>query len=444
MHASSLENMYLCYERFVAGSELEQQERVSVLDIGGAAHNGRYRDVFAHPRFAFTAADISAGRGVQLVLQDPYRLPIEDRSIDIVISGQMLEHCEFFWLAFGEMVRVLRPNGFIFLIAPSAGPEHRYPVDCYRFYPDAFRALARYANCAVVDIWRDERGPWQDLVGVFRRHGEPVCAGRVEAPVRIAPTEFRPGAVEEEQIQGAVRYLDVLAQLHAVLKPASYLEIGIRHGASLSLAKGPAIGIDPAPEISHPLASQTVIAVQTSDAFFASPAISPVAPPNFAFIDGFHHAEAALRDFMNVERCAAPGALVVVDDILPNHPAQAERNRRTQVWTGDVWKLAPLLRRRRPDLGLAVLDTAPSGLLLIGGLDPTNRDLWENYNPIVRELQEVVDPPAEVIARTGVVNPASSGWATFLSSIDGGAVSGAALMEALRVLISAVGTGASA
>jgi SAM-dependent methyltransferase len=143
MHASSMENMARCYQRYVVGSALEQQRRVRVLDLGGSDVNGSYRDIFAHPRYAYTAADIAAGPGVHLVLQDPYRLPIEDGSVDIIISGQMLEHCEFFWLTFAEMVRVLAPGGFIFLIAPSAGPEHRYPVDCYRFYPDAYRALAR-------------------------------------------------------------------------------------------------------------------------------------------------------------------------------------------------------------------------------------------------------------------------------------------------------------
>jgi hypothetical protein len=47
-----------------------------------------------------------------------------------------------------------------------------------------------------------------------------------------------------------------------------------------------------------------------------------------------HLFEYALRDFMNVEHCAAPGAIVVIDDIFSSHPAQAERKRRTRAWTG--------------------------------------------------------------------------------------------------------------
>ena len=92
------------------------------------------------------AATGQAGPGVDIVLDDPYRLPFGDGEVDVVVSGQMLEHCEFFWLSFGEMLRILKPDGYLFLIVPSAGPIHNYPVDCYRFYPDAMKALAKYTG----------------------------------------------------------------------------------------------------------------------------------------------------------------------------------------------------------------------------------------------------------------------------------------------------------
>ncbi|NIM51321.1 MAG: hypothetical protein GTO22_19065, partial [Gemmatimonadales bacterium] len=63
----------------------------------------------------------------------------------------------------------------------------------------------------------------------------------------------------------------------------------------------------------------------------------------------------------------------------------AERQRVTRFWTGDVWKLHDCLVRHRPDLLLLPLDTKPSGLLLVAGLDPANRTLSEQYNPLVRQ-----------------------------------------------------------
>ncbi len=432
-----MENMRRCYARHIAGSEFERRDCVRVLDVGGCDVNGSYRDIFAHPRYAYTVADIAAGPGVHLVLENPYRLPLDDASIDIVISGQMLEHCEFFWLTFSEMIRVLRPGGFIFLIAPSSGPEHRYPVDCYRFYPDAYRALARHANCQLVEVWLDPRGPWQDLVGVFRRHGPPPAAERMAEPIAIDPATIRSSDEAEERIQGQLEYIQVLDDLHQSLAARTYLEIGVRFGRSLALARGLAVGVDPKPEIQLELPVTTRIFARTSDNFFAENVESAfVENVDFAFIDGLHLFEAALRDFMNIERLAAPDAIVVIDDVLPNHPAQAARQRRTRVWMGDVWRLAPILRRWRPDLVLALLDTSPSGLLLIGGLNRSNRVLWENYNPIVREALAMGDPPPQVLTRAEAIKLPSPSYDVLRSDLAT-ASSASARTESLTRFISA-------
>lgn len=418
MHASSLENMHKCYRRYISGSELEQQHRVVVVDVGGADVNGSYREIFKDARFDYFGVDLAQGEGVHIVLEDPNRLPIDDRSVDILVSGQMLEHCEFFWLAFSEMVRVLKPGGFIFLIAPSSGPEHRYPVDCYRFYPDAYRALARYANCDLLEVWQDERGPWNDLVGVFQRRGLPAAAAPRPLPETYDLATSPEGAPEEEVTQGDAPYLDVLAKLHEAASPALYLEIGIRHGQSLSRAQGAAIGVDPNPELTVELPPSTRIVTATSDEFFEDLAATTLpGAPDLAMIDGLHLFENALRDFMNVERRAAPGGLVIIDDIFPSHVAQAARTRRTRVWTGDVWKIIGVLRRWRPDLTLMLLDTAPTGLLLVGGLKPDNRTLWEHYNPIVRAALQEGDPPLSILRREGAVAPTSAIFVEFLDAL---------------------------
>ncbi|MCP9889359.1 hypothetical protein KBY96_15695 [Cyanobium sp. ATX 6A2] len=94
--------------------------------------------------------------------------------------------------------------------------------------------------------------------------------------------------------------------------------------------------------------------------------------------------EFALRDLINSERYMAPWGLVVIDDIYPCHPAQASRRRRTGAWTGDVWKLLPLLRSHRPDLTLLCLNAHTTGLLLIAGLDASNTLLSRVYPEAVR------------------------------------------------------------
>jgi len=111
-----------------------------------------------------------------VVLASPYRLPFASFSADVIVSGQAFEHVEYFWLTWLEMARVLKPGGLIFLLAPSRGPEHRYPQDCWRFYPDGFRALGKYAGMELLQVstdWQphasEDSAPWGDTVGVFRQ-----------------------------------------------------------------------------------------------------------------------------------------------------------------------------------------------------------------------------------------------------------------------------------
>lgn len=398
MHASSLENMQRCYEQYLAQSALLSKPRLRVLDIGGANVNGSYADIFAAPKFTYTAVDMAPGEGVDVVLDDPYKLPFDDGSADIVLSGQCFEHAEFFWLSFAEMARVVGDEGLIFLIVPSGGPIHRYPVDCYRFYPDSMTALAKYADIPLVACWHDNRGPWNDLVAVFSRGFKPDEEVRHLLPWNRYPlpppdpeaAKAIDKTPEMERIAGAEPYLDTLGRIHRDLAPRGYLEIGVRHGESLAKAHCPAAGIDPKPSLTKELAPQHRLYEMTSDAFFAGSADQALAelPVDLAFIDGMHLFEFALRDFIAVEARAHPASVVIIDDILPNHPRQADRQRVTNMWAGDIWKLHAVLKARRPDLTLLVLDTAPTGLLLVLGLDPDNRTLSETYNPIIANFRD--------------------------------------------------------
>jgi len=155
MHESSYRNMHRCQKKY--GNKTN-----TVLDVGGADVNNTdklsYRKIFKN----YTTLDLE---NADIILQDPYKFPIPDNSFDVVISGQMMEHCPFFWLTMEEMVRVARKH--IFLIVPSAGAVHRYPVDCWRFYPDSGQALADYTHVTLLECYRDKAEPWKDLVSVY-------------------------------------------------------------------------------------------------------------------------------------------------------------------------------------------------------------------------------------------------------------------------------------
>ena len=84
-------------------------------------------------------------------------------------------------------MRILKPHGLFYVSAPSSGLFHRYPMDCYRFYPDSGNALAKwsrlngYRSIALEQFTCDQLADiWNDYVCVFLKdegeaHRHPSC-----------------------------------------------------------------------------------------------------------------------------------------------------------------------------------------------------------------------------------------------------------------------------
>ena len=144
MHKSSILRMKWFVDHYTSKISKSQ---VKVLDVGSYDVNGSYRHLFAEEKYLYTGLDMEDGSNVDLVLENPYDWDaIATDSFDVVISGQAIEHIEFFWITMSEMTRVLKKDGLLCLIAPNGFREHRYPVDCYRFFTDGMVALARYVS----------------------------------------------------------------------------------------------------------------------------------------------------------------------------------------------------------------------------------------------------------------------------------------------------------
>jgi hypothetical protein len=202
----------------------------------------------------------------------------------------------------------------------------------------------------------------------------------------------------------------LIAQLHERLQPRTYLEVGVRNGASLRLSRARTIGIDPAFRIDQEVCCDLQLVRTTSDDFFARPEAAKHfdgVPVDLAFIDGMHLSEFALRDFINIEPLMAPTGVVVFDDVLPRNALEAVRDRRTASWTGDVYKVVEVLIRRRPDLVVLQVNTEPTGTAIVLSLDPTScvlADVYADEEPVLLR-PDPQEPPHEVMDRSLAVDP---------------------------------------
>ena len=199
-------------------------------------------------------------------------------------------------------------------------------------------------------------------------------------------------------------YFEVLRQLHDVLRPDSYFEIGVNRGSSFSLARCASVGVDPDFVITDPAIFTDIMRKPSvmffsmgSDDFFAKHNLATLlgGPVDLAFLDGMHRCEYLLRDFMNTEACCKPGSVIALHDCLPPDAGITSRTpgeRRSPLphrhdwWAGDVWRLSLLLKRVRPDLKMAVLDASPTGMVLLTRLDPASFTLHANYDRYVEEM----------------------------------------------------------
>lgn len=179
VHPSSFDKMSGFVEKYL---QPRRNEPLLILDLGSQDINGSYRTLLEHAPWRYVGVDMAPGNNVDVVLRDPYYWrEIAPASADVIVSGQTFEHTEFFWLSMREMARALKVGGLLCVIAPSAGDEHRYPLDCWRVYPDGLRAVARYAGLETIEAWTqwgdlqkydDESNKWHDSVLIARKPQE--------------------------------------------------------------------------------------------------------------------------------------------------------------------------------------------------------------------------------------------------------------------------------
>lgn len=206
--------------------------------------------------------------------------------------------------------------------------------------------------------------------------------------------EREPGCGENN----GLHYRKVLDGFFKTRAPDWYVEIGSRDGRSLSMCPCNYVAIDIEFKVEHDVfngARQMLFFQESSDDFFASEFLRRNRiRPDLAFVDGLHHFEFALRDFINCERNMGSGGLICLHDVSPYNTAMTTRdtdytNVLKRPWTGDVWKVIAALLDFRPDLDINILNAEATGLGCIGNLDPTNMVLTERYDEIIARYMDI-------------------------------------------------------
>ncbi|MDZ5740234.1 methyltransferase domain-containing protein [Pseudomonas asiatica] len=221
MHPTAMQNGKLFFDTYLSGASAS--DAALIVEIGAQDVNGSLRQVA--PRGArYIGVDFVVGKGVDVVLTDPYSLPFDSESVDVVVTSSCLEHSEMFWLSFNECLRILKPDGLLFINVPSNGAFHRYPVDCWRFYPDAGSALVTWAkrqgmNPALLEsfVAAQDADIWNDFLAVFVKDQHHVD----RHPNRMieAAGSFENGKVfGSEEIFGFAQMPEDIRRLHDAIR----------------------------------------------------------------------------------------------------------------------------------------------------------------------------------------------------------------------------------
>lgn len=145
-----------------------------VLDVGSYDVNGTLKPIFEKAK-QYIGLDQHAGPNVDIT-GSSHNIPLDNETIDIIVSSSCFEHDNMFWITFKEMCRVLKRDGLIYINAPSGGRYHAYPVDNWRFYKDSWSALCEWGkycgyNLKLLESYVDPPNcrPGPDSVGIYRK-----------------------------------------------------------------------------------------------------------------------------------------------------------------------------------------------------------------------------------------------------------------------------------
>ena len=162
----------------------------ALLDVGSGPE--RLGDEFINvDAFPFPEVDVVA---------DAHALPFRDSSIDGVVSESLLEHVALPDRVAREMVRVLKPGGFLYVSAPFIHPYHASPDDFNRWTSSGLRFLFRDLEVVETGV---RSGPWSAFLMFLAYWLGVICSFGFKKAVPFLAHIFM-------LVLGPLKYLDLI------------------------------------------------------------------------------------------------------------------------------------------------------------------------------------------------------------------------------------------
>jgi SAM-dependent methyltransferase len=158
MHQSSYNKMTELLKQFVAPGK-------KALDVGATNTMWNYGEAVKENGNVYKTLDWGANADYEVNSYDWSHIPKQE--FDVVISGQALEHDKYFWKTLENIKSILKSGDLVIIILPSCGAIHRYPVDCWRFYPDCAESFSEILDAKILHVDHNIVSEWGDLAMVF-------------------------------------------------------------------------------------------------------------------------------------------------------------------------------------------------------------------------------------------------------------------------------------
>lgn len=158
--------------------ELEKRfnkEGMDILEVGSREVDGSIRSLFTKANYI--GFDLYAGANVD-VIGDAHKLSDyfkENQKFDLIVSLYVFEHLAMPWVVAGEIMKMLKPGGSVFVIAPFAFAAHERPWDFFRFSEQGLKMLfpedmgMECIDCGMTHLILGENMPIEEDEGFLER-----------------------------------------------------------------------------------------------------------------------------------------------------------------------------------------------------------------------------------------------------------------------------------